>query len=106
MSIKETLRKNANLLSSVRKFAKVDPVNDLDAKPMNDTIREQYAYQSQSNNIIVEENDMAKDLMIMVGSTIEQWAQKYNMENLPKKIVFNQALAIMNAMEEIIFIDK
>ena len=48
---------------------------------------------------------MTKDLMMLVGDAIEQWSKKYNMENLPKKIVFKQALTILNGIDQIWFYD-
>lgn len=48
-------------------------------------------------------DDSAKDLMYMVGNSIEEWAKKYGMENLPKKVIFRQALSIMNSIQKIWF---
>lgn len=45
--------------------------------------------------------DMAQDLMRLIGTAIEDWSNMYNLENLPKKIVFQQALSAMNAMNKI-----
>lgn len=56
-----------------------------------------------SSQINLYDNDIAKDLMYMVGISIEEWAKKYNMENMPKKIVFQQALSIMNSIGKIWF---
>ncbi len=38
-------------------------------------------------------------LMELIGGAIEDWAAEYHMENLPKKIVFEQALDAMRIME-------
>lgn len=38
-------------------------------------------------------------LMELIGSAIEDWAAEYHLENLPKKIVFEQALDAMRIME-------
>lgn len=46
--------------------------------------------------------DMTQDLMRLIGTAIEDWSKMYNLENLPKKIVFQQALSAMNAMNKII----
>lgn len=59
----------------------------------------------EGRRAIVEEQfdgDMAKDLMKLVGQAIDKWASHYGMEKLPKKIIFKQALGIMNAWEGII----
>lgn len=53
-----------------------------------------------SNQTNLYDNDIAKDLMYMVGISIEEWAKKYNMEKLPKRIVFQQALSIMNSVKK------
>ena len=45
----------------------------------------------------------AKGLMQLISQALDQWAVEYKMENLPKKIVFQQALSIMTAMDEIYF---
>ena len=49
------------------------------------------------------DNDCAKGLMQLISQALDQWAVEYKMENLPKKIVFQQALSIMTAMDEIYF---
>lgn len=55
-------------------------------------------------NYIQTENfsgDMTQDLMRLIGSAIEEWAKMYHLENLPKEIVFQQALAALNAMNKL-----
>ena len=49
------------------------------------------------------EDIMAQDLMRLVGSAIEEWAKIYEMDKLPKKIVFQQALTILNAMNKLFY---
>lgn len=56
----------------------------------------------------ITENDLggdekAQDLMRLVGQAIDEWANLYGMNNLPKKIIFQQALAILNAMNKLFF---
>ena len=46
---------------------------------------------------------MTQDLMRLVGSAIEEWARLYGMENLTKKIIFQQALTILNSMNKLFF---
>lgn len=64
---------------------------------------DQETYQDSKEHTIIEKDDMTMDLMKMVGGAIEQWSKKYHMENLPKKIIFKQALTIMNGMEQLWF---
>lgn len=45
--------------------------------------------------------DMTQDLMRLIGSAIEEWSKMYHLENLPKQIVFQQALSALNAMNKI-----
>ena len=45
--------------------------------------------------------DKARDLMILVGKAIDYWAKMYSLEDLPKHILFKQALGIMNAWNNI-----
>jgi len=49
------------------------------------------------------QDQMTQDLMRLVGSAIDEWARLYGMENLPKKIIFQQALTILNAMNKLFF---
>lgn len=46
-------------------------------------------------------DDKAHDLMVLVGKAIDCWAKMYSMEDLPKHIIFKQALGIMNAWNNI-----
>lgn len=50
-----------------------------------------------------ESDKMTQDLMILVGAAIDEWANLYGMNNLPKKIIFQQALTILNAMNTLLF---
>lgn len=45
--------------------------------------------------------DMTQDLMQLIGSAIEEWSRIYHLENLPKEIIFQQALAALNAMNKL-----
>lgn len=38
-------------------------------------------------------------LMELIGMAIEAWAKEFQMENLPKRIVFEQALDAIHTME-------
>jgi len=38
-------------------------------------------------------------LMALVGQAIETWAAEYHLENMPKKIVFQQAFDAMRTIE-------
>lgn len=69
-----------------------------------DSLNHEFTPNSTSqNNTAFDYDDSAKDLMYMVGTSIEEWAKKYGMENLPKKVIFHQALSIMNSIEKIWF---
>lgn len=43
----------------------------------------------------VEDGDMAKDLAYLVGDAISVWAKKYQLENMPRKIILEQAISIL-----------
>ena len=47
-------------------------------------------------------DDKAKYLTTLIGNAIDEWAAHYHMEDLPKHILFEQALAIMNSINRII----
>ncbi len=38
--------------------------------------------------------------MIYIGEALDIWAKKYNMESLPKNIVYKKALTLMNAWDK------
>ena len=38
-------------------------------------------------------------LMELIGYAIDEWAVEYHLENMPKRIIFEQALDAMYAME-------
>lgn len=44
--------------------------------------------------------EMSKVLMIYIGEAIEKWAMKYDMDKMPKNIVFKMALTLMNAWDK------
>lgn len=44
-------------------------------------------------------DDKIARLMELIGCAIEDWTKEYNMENLPKKIIFEQVLDAMHAIE-------
>ena len=52
-----------------------------------------------TNNVIIHD-DMVKDLLMLVGQAIEVWADKYCLSDLPKHIIFNQALSIINTLRK------
>lgn len=52
-----------------------------------------------TNNVIIHD-DMVKDLLMFVGQAIEVWADKYCLSDLPKHIIFNQALSIINTLRK------
>lgn len=46
-------------------------------------------------------NNMTQDLMTLLMQAIDLWAEKYNLLNLPKDIVFEQALSAMLEIDRI-----
>ena len=60
----------------------------------NDT----YTHEAPAETIGHPDRKMAR-LMELIGYAIERWAAEYHLENLPKKIVFEQALDAMRAIE-------
>jgi len=43
-------------------------------------------------------SQLADDLIRRIVAAIDEWSAANNLSNLPRKIVFEQALAIMNAL--------
>mgnify|MGYP004731919263 CR=1 FL=1 len=60
-----------------------------------DTSNNTYESKFQSNSSDIK---IAR-LMELIGYAIEEWAVEYHLENLPKKILFEQALDAMRAIE-------
>lgn len=55
-------------------------------------------YHGPTKTAIQSDNKMAR-LMELIGHAMEEWAVEYNLENMPKKIIFEQALDAMRAIE-------
>lgn len=55
----------------------------------------QQIYDNINNDI--ESNHKARDLIFLIGKAIDEWAMIYNMQELPKDFIFEQALGIMNS---------
>lgn len=92
----------------IKKYFKTDP-ETLNNEPISTTpyppqIHHTEKSASPLNTSTANESsgDMTQDLMRLIGSAIEQWSNMYHLENLPKKIVFQQALSAMNAMNKIL----
>jgi len=47
-----------------------------------------------------EDKDMAKDLAYLVGEAISVWAKKYQLENMPRKIILEQAISILSTTRD------
>jgi hypothetical protein len=47
------------------------------------------------------DDDMTRDLMRRIGQAIDAWAQTYGLSNMPKDIVFEQALMALNEMHRL-----
>lgn len=46
-------------------------------------------------------SEMSRALMVYIGDAIDKWAKEYDMQSLPKNIVFKKALTLMNAWDKI-----
>ena len=55
-------------------------------------------YQRTTHPANQPDSKMAR-LMDLIGDAIEGWAVEYHLENMPKKIIFEQALDAMRAIE-------
>lgn len=58
------------------------------------------AYETSTQPINMQDSKMVR-LMELIGCAIEDWAKEYHLENLPKKIIFEQALDAMRAIEQV-----
>lgn len=56
------------------------------------------AYETSTQSVNHIDSKMAR-LMELIGCAIKEWAVEYHLENLPKRIVFEQALDAMRAIE-------
>lgn len=73
----------------------------------NESLRNQSFMQQNNYNVFYEEPAqpaILKDtkmirLIELISCAIEDWAKEYHLENLPKKIIFEQALDAMKALE-------
>lgn len=59
----------------------------------------------QGNNYQPEDNKTAR-LMQLVGNAIEEWAEEFHLEKMPKKIIFEQALDALQVMEPMFFVNN
>lgn len=48
----------------------------------------------------VADGDMARDLAYLVGDAITVWAKKYQLENMPRDIILDQAISILLTMRD------
>lgn len=55
-------------------------------------------YESESQSVNHTDIKIVR-LMELIGCAIEEWAIEYHLEKLPKKILFEQALDAMRAIE-------
>ena len=63
---------------------------------------QQEATQGHGPELKIPEDAMARDLMALIQQAIELWAQKYGLENMPKDMVFRQAMVIMRRMDDLL----
>jgi hypothetical protein len=57
--------------------------------------------QPQNNSYTCNsKSEKAQDPIRLISQAIDIWAENHSMQNLPKDIVFSQALAIMNGMND------
>lgn len=45
--------------------------------------------------------DMTADLMRLIGGAIEEWSKRHNLVNMPKDIVFEQAMLALDEMRRV-----
>lgn len=103
MRLDEMFKKGYELVNSTLNNRKMKLETSLVIPTKDENLDSKDTYQGYESHIITEKDDMSKDLMVMVGNAIEQWSKKYHMENVPKKIIFKQALTIMNGLEQLWF---
>lgn len=70
----------------------------------NYMIKDACQFTAQATNLpipqpIVLSDDKTARLMQLISFAIEEWAKEYHLENMPKKIIFEQALDAMRAIE-------
>lgn len=71
---------------------------ELSVHNYNNMINNTYEIPTQS---IDHPDSKTARLMELISYAIEDWAAEYHLENLPKKIVFEQALDAMRALEQV-----
>lgn len=77
--------------------------NNRSCKASNgDAIFQGNNYQPEDNNYQPEDIKSAR-LMQLVGNAIEEWAEEFHLEKMPKKIIFEQALDALQVMEPMFF---
>ena len=95
---KDTLHFEQNDYSAQQAEYQQDLDNDETSQHSDESINDSKAVSyvdfSQPSNV--------QDLMRLIGEAIEVWAKQNNMSNVPKDIIFGQALAAMNGMYNII----
>ncbi|WP_330474738.1 hypothetical protein [Terrabacter sp. C0L_2] len=47
----------------------------------------------------VGSDDLTLDLMRLIGSAIDEWSRRHGLENMPRDIVFEQALLALNEVQ-------
>lgn len=50
----------------------------------------------------VQDEDMAKDLASLVNESITVWVKKYHLENLPRDIILDQVIGILETYRNLL----
>lgn len=71
---------------------------------VNDKMKGNDSDNSEKSVIIpqeaIPEDDMVRDLAVLVGKAITTWEKKYGLENLPRDIALDQAISILVAARD------
>lgn len=62
----------------------------------SEEIKQENSVQTSANSKFPTGNKSA-DLMILIGKALDEWAKMYHLQEMPTKVVFGQALALMTA---------
>jgi hypothetical protein len=84
-------KKNNNKLVNEQQFSEATHLDYTEA-PQNN-LQQTFAWKDQAP-------DRTQDLMQLIGQAIDIWSQRWGLEKLPSKVIFEQALSAMNALSK------
>lgn len=76
--------------------------NSISAKHTNDNTAFNAEHQISAQPFDIQYDDKMKRLMELISKAMDDWAKEYNLENMPKMIIFQQALDAMRAIESVL----